>query len=100
MLYQYLYSLADHVSALNVFRYITVRTFISFFTSFFLCLLWGPYFINRLRDLQLGQSIREDGPQSHKKKAGTPTMGGGLILLATLVPVLLWVDLHNAMVWA
>lgn len=100
MLYQYLYSLADQFSALNVFRYITVRTFISFFTSFLLCWLWGPYFINRLKDYQIGQSIRDDGPQSHKKKAGTPTMGGGLMLLSTILPVLLWIDLRSPLVWA
>ncbi len=99
MLYQLLYSLADQVSAFNVFRYITVRTFISFFTAFLLCWMWGPYFIRRLKDYQIGQSIREDGPQSHKKKAGTPTMGGGLILLSTLIPCLLWVDVLNPMVW-
>lgn len=100
MLYQLLYSMADHFSALNVFRYITVRTFISFFTAFFLCWLWGPYFIRRLKDYQIGQSIRDDGPQTHKKKAGTPTMGGGLILLSTLVPCLLWAEITNVLVWA
>ncbi len=100
MLYQLLYSMADHFSALNVFRYITVRTFISFFTAFFLCWLWGPYFIRRLKDYQIGQAIREDGPQTHKKKAGTPTMGGGLILLSTLVPCLLWAEITNVLVWA
>lgn len=100
MLYQLLYSLADQVSGFNVFRYITVRTFISFFTAFLLCWLWGPHFIRRLTEKQIGQSIREDGPQSHKKKAGTPTMGGGLILLSTLIPVFLWVDMVNPLVWA
>lgn len=100
MLYQYLYSLSDHFSFLNLFRYITVRTFISFFTAFLVAWIWGPYFIRRLVDSQLGQRIREDGPQSHLKKAGTPTMGGGLILLSTLIPVLLWVELMNPMVWA
>ncbi len=100
MLYQLLYSMADHFSALNIFRYITVRTFISFFTAFFLCWLWGPYFIRRLKDYQIGQAIREDGPQTHKKKAGTPTMGGGLILLSTLVPCLLWAEITNVLVWA
>ncbi len=99
MLYQLLYSLADQVSAFNVFRYITVRTFIAFFTAFLLTYIWGPYFINRLRIKQIGQSIREDGPQSHKKKAGTPTMGGALILLTTLIPCLLWVDMMNPLVW-
>jgi len=100
MLYQLLYSLADQISAFNIFRYITVRTFISFFTAFLLCWMWGPYFIRRLKDYQIGQSIRDDGPQTHKKKAGTPTMGGGLILLSTLVPCLLWVDMTNPLVWA
>ncbi|GIL18489.1 MAG: phospho-N-acetylmuramoyl-pentapeptide-transferase [Oligoflexia bacterium] len=100
MLYQLLYSLADQISGFNVFRYITVRTFISFFTAFLLCWLWGPHFIRRLTEKQIGQAIRDDGPQSHKKKAGTPTMGGGLILLSTLIPVLLWVDMLNPLVWA
>jgi phospho-N-acetylmuramoyl-pentapeptide-transferase len=99
MLYQLLYSFADQISAFNVFRYITVRTFISFFTAFLLCWMWGPYFIRRMKDYQIGQAIRDDGPQTHKKKAGTPTMGGGLILLSTLVPCLLWVDVNNPMVW-
>jgi phospho-N-acetylmuramoyl-pentapeptide-transferase len=100
MLYQLLYSWSEQISAFNVFRYITVRTFISFFTAFLLCWMWGPYFIRRLRESQLGQQIREDGPQSHKKKAGTPTMGGGLILISTLIPCLLWVEITNPLVWA
>jgi phospho-N-acetylmuramoyl-pentapeptide-transferase len=99
MLYQWLFSLSDHFSPLNVFRYITVRTFIAFFTSFLLCWMWGPYFIRRLQAKHFGQAIRDDGPQSHKKKAGTPTMGGGLILLSTLIPCLLWVDITNPLVW-
>ncbi len=100
MLYQWLYSLSDDFSPLNVFRYITFRTFVSFFTAFFVCWLVGPYFIRQLVEKQLGQRIRDDGPQSHQKKAGTPTMGGGLILLSTLVPCLLWVDLMSPWVWA
>lgn len=100
MLYQWLYSLASEFSPLNVFRYITVRTFISFFTAFFLCWMWGPHFINRLVRKHYGQAIREEGPQGHKKKAGTPTMGGGLILLSTLLPCVLWVDIYNPLVWA
>ncbi|WP_413295178.1 phospho-N-acetylmuramoyl-pentapeptide-transferase [Bdellovibrio sp. HCB185ZH] len=100
MLYQWLYSMSEYFSPLNVFRYITVRTFIAFFTSFLLCWMWGPYFIKRLQLKHFGQSIRDDGPQSHKKKAGTPTMGGGLILLSTLIPCLLWVDMQNPLVWA
>lgn len=100
MLYQWLFSLADEFSPLNVFRYVTVRTFIAFFTSFLVCWAWGPVFIRRLKEKHFGQSIREDGPQTHKKKAGTPTMGGGLILMSTLVPVFLWIDLKNPLVWA
>ncbi len=98
MLYQWLYSFSDHVSFFNIFRYITFRAFVAFFSSFFLCLLWGPYFIQSMQRLQMGQSIRNDGPQSHQKKAGTPTMGGGLILLSLLIPALLWLDLVNPLV--
>ncbi|MGZ3690404.1 MAG: phospho-N-acetylmuramoyl-pentapeptide-transferase [Pseudobdellovibrio sp.] len=98
MVYHWLYSLADQYSVMNVFRYITVRTFISFFTGFFLCLIWGPYFINRLKEKHFGQSIRDDGPQTHKKKAGTPTMGGWLILLSTVLSLVLWVDIRNHLV--
>lgn len=100
MLYKFLYELSDTVSALNVFRYITFRTFISFFTGFLLCWWFGPHFIRSMIKRQVGQSVRSDGPESHKKKQGTPTMGGGLILLGVLVPALLWVDLTNYMVWA
>jgi phospho-N-acetylmuramoyl-pentapeptide-transferase len=100
MLYQWLHSLSEQYSFLNVFRYITFRTFISFFTGFFLCLWIGPRFIRGLVNRQVGQSIREDGPQTHKKKAGTPTMGGGLILVGLLVPALLWVNVLHPLVWA
>jgi phospho-N-acetylmuramoyl-pentapeptide-transferase len=100
MLYQWLHTLSEQYSVFNVFRYITVRTFISFFTGFFLCLIWGPQFIEKLKNKHFGQSIRDDGPQSHKKKAGTPTMGGWLILLSTVIPMLLWIDLLNPLVVA
>ena len=100
MIYQWLYSLADQYSVMNVFRYITVRTFFSFFTGFFLCLIWGPQFIQRLKEKHFGQAIRDDGPQTHKKKAGTPTMGGWLILLSTVVPLVLWIDILNPLVVA
>ena len=100
MLYQWLRSLSDHVSAFNVFRYITFRTFISFFTGFVVCYLFGPRFIRRLVENQYAQNIRDDGPQSHKVKQGTPTMGGGLILLGLLVPAVLWVNLLDPLVWA
>ena len=84
MLYKWLYENSETFSVLNVFRYITFRTFISFFTAFVVCWVTGPYFISHLKRKHFGQSIRDDGPQTHKKKQGTPTMGGGLILLANV----------------
>ncbi len=99
MFYQFLYEHSESFGALNVFRYITFRTFLSFFTAFFVCWLLGPYFISYVRRRSFGQSIRDDGPQSHKKKQGTPTMGGGLILMGVVVPTLLWVDIKSALVW-
>src|SRR5262249_58167215 len=99
MLYCLLYHvLQKYFSPLNVFRYITVRTVYASLTAMFLALVFGPWLIRRLRELQIGQFIREEGPQEHKKKAGTPTMGGVLIVLSTAIPVLLWADLRNAFV--
>jgi phospho-N-acetylmuramoyl-pentapeptide-transferase len=96
MLYYLLYhTLQRYFSPLNVFRYITVRTVYASLTAMFLALVFGPWLIRRLRELQIGQYIREEGPEDHKKKAGTPTMGGVLIVLSTAVPVLLWADLTN-----
>lgn len=100
MLWHLLYQISDTISAFNVFRYITFRAFLAFFTGFFVCWLIGPFFIRRLIERQVGQSIRDDGPQSHKKKAGTPTMGGGLILISFLVASFCWVDMFNPLVWA
>jgi phospho-N-acetylmuramoyl-pentapeptide-transferase len=100
MLYYLLYhTLQKYFSPLNVFRYITVRTVYASLTSMFLAFVFGPWLIRQLRELQIGQYIREEGPQDHKKKAGTPTMGGVLIVLSTAVPTLLWADLGNAFVW-
>src|SRR5256885_12042381 len=99
MLYYLLYHVFQrYFSPLNVFRYITVRTVYASLTVMFLALVFGPWLIRKLRELQIGQYIREEGPQEHKKKAGTPTMGGVLIVLSTAVPVLLWADLENAFV--
>src|ERR1700675_893684 len=96
MLYYLLYHvLQPYFSPLNVFRYITIRTVYASLTAMFLGLVFGPWLIQRLRDLQIGQFIREEGPEGHKKKAGTPTMGGILIVLSTAVPTLLWADLTN-----
>jgi len=99
MLYYLLYEvLQKYFSPLNVFRYITVRTVYASLTAMFLAFVFGPWLIKRLRELQIGQYIRDEGPQDHKKKAGTPTMGGVLIVLSTLIPSLLWADLKNGFV--
>jgi phospho-N-acetylmuramoyl-pentapeptide-transferase len=99
MLYYLLYQvLQRYFSPFNVFRYITVRTVYASLTAMFLAFVFGPWLIRKLRELQIGQYIREEGPQDHKKKAGTPTMGGVLIVLSTLVPTLLWADLTNGFV--
>ena len=96
MLYEWLYSLSDFFSPFNIFRYITFRSFISFFTAFLFCWLFGPYFIQKLHKNQWKQVIRELGPSSHKKnKDNIPTMGGSLILLSILISYLLWMDLKN-----
>jgi phospho-N-acetylmuramoyl-pentapeptide-transferase len=99
MLYYLIYhSLQRYFSPLNVFRYITVRTVYASLTAMFLAMVFGPWLIRRLLELQIGQYIREEGPKEHKKKAGTPTMGGVLIVLSTTVPTLLWADLTNPFV--
>ena len=82
-----------------MFRYITFRTAAASVTALAISLVLGPSMIRRLRDFQIGQVIRQDGPQTHRAKAGTPTMGGLLILSAALVPTLLWADLTNAYIW-
>ena len=87
--------LRPHYSPLNVFRYITVRTALASLTALFLSLVFGPWVVRCLREMQIGQYIRNEGPESHQAKAGTPTMGGVLIVAAIAVPTLLWVDLHN-----
>jgi phospho-N-acetylmuramoyl-pentapeptide-transferase len=99
VLFHVLYALRGHLSALNVTRYITFRTAVASLTALFLVLVLGPWMIERLRRLQIGQHIREEGPQGHKTKAGTPTMGGVLILIGIVVPTLLWADLTNGKIW-
>jgi len=99
MLYWLLFELRGLWSPLNVFRYITFRAALAIFTALLVGLLLGPPLIRLLQRLQIGQAIREEGPASHRAKAGTPTMGGILILLAMFVPVLLWGDLTEPWVW-
>ena len=83
----------------RIFRYVTFRTAFASLTAMLIGLLIGPFVIERLREFQISQYIREEGPESHKKKGGTPTMGGVLILISIVVPALLWSDLSNPMVW-
>ncbi len=99
MLYWLLYPLRDVIPAFNVFRYITFRVVAAMVLALILSWLLGPWFIRQLRRLSVGQNIRDVGPQAHQVKAGTPTMGGLLILFATLVPTLLLGDLRNIYVW-
>jgi phospho-N-acetylmuramoyl-pentapeptide-transferase len=99
MLYHLLNAFRHDISGLNVVRYITFRTAVASLTALFLVLVLGPWMIERLRRLQIGQHIREEGPQAHRAKAGTPTMGGLLILTGVIVPTLLWGDLTNRNVW-
>jgi len=100
MLYWLLYQeLFPYFSAFRVFRYLTFRTAFASLTALFLCVILGPWLIRHLREFQIGQFIREDGPQNHHKKAGTPTMGGILIVISFIVPTLLWADLSSPYVW-
>jgi phospho-N-acetylmuramoyl-pentapeptide-transferase len=99
MLYHILPDLAPYMGVLNVTRYITFRTAAASLTALAISLSMGPWLIATLRDFQIGQVIRQEGPQSHRAKAGTPTMGGLLILTAAIVPTLLWADLTNPYVW-
>jgi len=99
MLYHLLISLYPQVPVFNVARYITFRTAAASMTALVVSLVLGPWLIRRLREFQIGQVIRQEGPQSHRAKAGTPTMGGLLILSAALVPTLLWADLTNVYIW-
>src|ERR1044071_3034825 len=100
MLYFLLYEqLYKYISPFRVFRYTTFRTAFASLTALFLCIALGPWLIRKLREFQIGQYIREEGPKSHQKKAGTPTMGGVLIIISTVIPTILWADLRFPYVW-
>jgi len=99
VLYHLLYPLHDHFPALNVFRYITFRSAYALATALILAFILGPPVIRRLRELKIGQKVRDDGPQSHLPKAGTPTMGGVLIVISIAITTLLWGNLTNRFVW-
>ncbi|MGA2553730.1 MAG: phospho-N-acetylmuramoyl-pentapeptide-transferase [Smithella sp.] len=99
MIYYLLYPLHTTFSFFNVFRYITFRTIIASITALLICLFLGQWMIQKLQEMQIGQQIRDDGPQSHLAKKGTPTMGGILIILAVVVSTLLWTNLSDVYVW-
>lgn len=101
MLFHLLYPLRKYayLGWLNVVRYPSTRIIAATLTAMLMSFLLGPWFIRKLQAKQIGQTIRDDGPKSHFSKAGTPTMGGSLILLALVIPTLLWSDLHNQLVW-
>lgn len=99
MIYHILYPLHSYFSFFNIFRYITLRSIYAGLTAFIISFLLGPYVITKLREMQVGQYIRECGPKSHFDKAGTPTMGGVLIIFSVVFSVLLWADLTNYYVW-
>ncbi len=96
LLYQKLY---PFFHPFRIFRYVTFRTVFASLTALLITLFIGPYVINKLREFQIGQYVREDGPKSHLKKSGTPTMGGVLIVIAILLPTLFWADLADPLVW-
>ncbi len=99
MIYEFLYPLHTVFSFFNVFRYITFRTIFASITALVICLFVGPWLIRKLQSLQIGQHIREDGPQSHLSKKGTPTMGGILIIIAVVISTFLWGNLTVNYIW-
>jgi phospho-N-acetylmuramoyl-pentapeptide-transferase len=100
LLYWLLYLKLFHIfPPFRIFRYLTFRTAFASLTALFTALVIGPLVIRRLQEFQIGQYIREEGPKAHQKKAGTPTMGGLLIVISIVVPTLLWADLSNRFVW-
>ncbi|HDQ04524.1 MAG TPA: phospho-N-acetylmuramoyl-pentapeptide-transferase [Deltaproteobacteria bacterium] len=99
MIYEFLYPLHTTFSYFNVFRYITFRTIFATITALLICLVVGPWLIRKLQSLQIGQYIREDGPQSHLMKKGTPTMGGVLIIIAVVISSVLWANLSVKYIW-
>lgn len=97
MIYKWLFELSSSFSFFNIFQYITVRSFLAFFTAFFICWFLGRFFISRVS--HLNEEINQDGPKSHYKKQGIPTMGGSFILLGLLLTCFFWIDLSSPFVW-
>ncbi|HEY7885218.1 MAG TPA: phospho-N-acetylmuramoyl-pentapeptide-transferase, partial [Cellvibrionaceae bacterium] len=99
MLFWLAEQLQEYYRPFAVFQYLTLRAILSVMTALGISLLLGPWMIRKLNQLQIGQAIRSDGPQTHLSKSGTPTMGGTLILAAMFIATLLWADLGNHYVW-
>lgn len=99
MLYHLAQYLQDFHSGFNVFNYLTLRAILSVLTALLISFLIGPYMIRKLSAYNVGQTVRDDGPESHLAKAGTPTMGGALIIVAIAISTLLWANLENRFVW-
>ena len=99
MLFQLTEYLQQFYSGFNVFNYLTLRAILGVLTALLISFLIGPYMIKKLSILKIGQTVRNDGPETHFSKAGTPTMGGTLILIAVTVATLLWADLSNRYIW-
>ena len=99
MLYWIAKLLAVHHTAFHAFSYLTLRAILAVMSALSLALLLGPVMISRLSRYQIGQVVRDDGPRSHLPKAGTPTMGGALIIVAIAISTLLWSDLRNRFIW-
>ena len=99
MLYHIFYSLHNYFPVFNVFKYITFRTIYAIITALLISFIFGEKVIKKLKRLKVGQYIREEGPEWHRKKQGTPTMGGILIIIATIIPAILWIKLNNFFLW-
>ncbi|KAA0257858.1 phospho-N-acetylmuramoyl-pentapeptide-transferase [Deferribacter autotrophicus] len=99
MLYNLLYPLSEHFIVFNVFRYITFRTIYAIITAFILSIIFGPKIIKELKNMQISQKAKGYEPERHKEKEGTPTMGGILIILSSVISTLLWADLRNYYIW-
>lgn len=91
--------LEQYVRAFNVFSYLTLRAVLACLTALIISFVVGPGLIRKLAAYKIGQAVRDDGPQTHLVKAGTPTMGGALILVSIIITTLLWADLQNRLVW-
>ena len=99
MVLKFLYPLVEYFTAFNIFQYITFRSAYAAVTALLLTFLFGPWMIRKLKKLKIGQEIREDGPQSHYAKSGTPTMGGVLMIISIVISILMWQDLDSINTW-